>query len=85
MRWKCGPLRARKCATQIGAGETRRGQCVLEGARSPLKVWEYMTDPVLRLMEKALIKKGKRHLTGYVPNYFCLRLAGSGDGESHPD
>ena len=34
-----------------------------------------MTDPVLRLMEKALIKKGKRHLTGYVPNYFCLRLA----------
>ena len=33
-----------------------------------------MTDPVLCLMEKALIKKGKRHLTGYVPDYFCLRL-----------
>ena len=34
-----------------------------------------MTDPILRLMEKALITKGKRHLTGYVPNYFCLWLA----------
>ena len=34
-----------------------------------------MTDPVLHLMEKALIKKGKQHLTGYVPNYFCMRLA----------
>ena len=34
-----------------------------------------MTDPVLRLKEKALIKKGKRHLTRYVPNCFCLRLA----------
>ena len=34
-----------------------------------------MTDPILRVIEKALIKKGKRHLTRYVPNYFCLRLA----------
>ena len=63
MRWKRGPVRARKCAAQIGAGEPRCGQCVPEGARSPLEVWEYMTEPILRLMEKALIKKGKRHLT----------------------
>ena len=34
-----------------------------------------MTDPIPRLMEKASIKKGKRHLTGYVPKYFCLQLA----------
>ena len=34
-----------------------------------------MTAPILRLMEKALSKTGKGHLTGCVSNYFCLWLA----------
>ena len=33
-----------------------------------------MLYPVLHLMEKALINKGKCHLASYLPNYFGLRL-----------
>ena len=72
------PVEVAACVARIGAGEPRRGQCTPSGARSPPQVWEYMADPILRPMEKALIKKGEAHPTGYLPSNYCLwqRLRG---------
>ena len=74
MRWKSGPLPARKCAHKLEHVHNR--QCsLLEGAKSPVQVWEYMLDPILHLMERKLVKNGKRHLTRYLPNYISFRMA----------
>ena len=53
MRWKSGPLPARKCAHKLEHVHNRQGYSLLEGAKSPVQVWEYMLDPILLLMERA--------------------------------
>ena len=54
---------------------TKGTYSLLEGAKSPVQVWEYMLDPILHLMERKLVKNGKRHWTGYLPNYVSFRMA----------
>ena len=75
MRWKSGPLPARKRAHKLEHVHNQHGYSLLEGAKSPRQVWEYMLDPILHLMERKLVKNGKRHLTGYLPNYVSFRMA----------
>ena len=75
MRWTWGPLPARKCGHKLEHAHNRQGYSLLEGAKRPVQVWEYMPDPILHLMERKLVKNGKGHLTGYLPNYVSFRMA----------
>ena len=75
MGWTSGPLPARKCAHKLEQAHNRQGYSLLEGAKSPVQVWECMLDPILHLMERKLVKNGKGHLTRYFPNYVLFRMA----------
>ena len=52
-----------------------QGYSLLEEAKIPMQVWEYMLDPILYAMARKLVKNGKRHLTGYLPNNVSFRMA----------
>ena len=75
MRWTSGPLPVQKCAHKLEHTHNRQGYSLLEGAQNPVQVWEYTLDPILHLMEQKLVKNGKGHLTGYLPNYVSFRMA----------
>ena len=75
MRWAMGLLPTRKCVHIMQHVDYPRGHCYLDGAKSPMQVWEYMVQPILTLMEHFLVKKRNGHLTGYLTNYLCFRMA----------